>query len=109
MITDREKTIIDGLDLPENVGGVGLVASALKTSWGELNEAKLRVYAGKIGNSAAVKRLGFLMETLALGDAEALLPVAKQRSGYSKLDPTLPAQGKHNRRRGLLINAEVEG
>jgi predicted transcriptional regulator of viral defense system len=108
-VTDREKTIIDGLDLPENVGGVGLVASALKESWTELNEAKLRAYAGKIGNSAVAKRLGFLMERLALGDAEALLPLAKRGSGYSRLDPTLPATGKHSRRWGLLINAEVEG
>ena len=47
MITDREKTIIDGLDLPENVGGVGLVASALKASWSELNEASLETTRGR--------------------------------------------------------------
>lgn len=109
MITDREKTIIDCLDLPENGGGVGLVASALKASWSDLNEAKLRDYAGKIGNSAVAKRLGYLMERLAIGDAESLLPAAKRGSGYPRLDPTLPAEGKHNRRWGLLINAEVEG
>jgi len=109
MMTDREKTIVDGLDLPENAGGVGLVATALKASWSDLNEGKLRDYAGKIGNSAVAKRLGFLMETLALGDAEALLPVAKQGSGYSRLDPTLPATGRYSRRWGLLINAGVEG
>jgi predicted transcriptional regulator of viral defense system len=109
MITDREKTIIDGLDLPEYAGGLGLVASALKASWSELNEAKLRDYAASMGKSAVAKRLGFLMETLNLGDAEALLPVAKQGSGYPRLDPTLPVAGKHNRRWGLLINAEVNG
>ena len=108
-ITDREKTIIDCLDLPENGGGVGLVATALKQSWDQLDETKLHDYARRIGNSAVAKRLGFLMETLALGDAEALLPVATGGSGYSRLDPTLPATGKHNRRWGLLINAEVEG
>jgi predicted transcriptional regulator of viral defense system len=107
VITDREKTIIDGLDLPENVGGLGLVATALRQSWNEFDEGRLCDYARKIGNSAVAKRLGFLMETLALGDAEALLPIAKRGSGYSRLDPTLPATGKYSRRWGLLINAEV--
>ena len=27
--------------------------------------------------------------------------------GFSPLDPTLPKKGKHNRRWGLLVNAEV--
>jgi predicted transcriptional regulator of viral defense system len=109
MITDREKTIIDGLDLPENVGGIGSVTTALKQCWDQLDEGKLQHYAVKMGNSAVATRLGFLMETLDLGDAEVLLPVAKRGSGYSRLDPTLPARGKHNRMWGLLINAEVEG
>jgi predicted transcriptional regulator of viral defense system len=38
------------------------------------------------------------------GDAEALRASAKQAAGYPRLDPTLPARGKYNRRWGLLIN-----
>ena len=70
-ITDKEKTIIDGLDLPKYVGGVGEIAKALAQSWNELNEEKLREYAVKIGNTAVGKRLGFLMETLGLGNPES--------------------------------------
>jgi predicted transcriptional regulator of viral defense system len=33
LVTDQEKTIIDGLALPQYVGGVGTVATALATSW----------------------------------------------------------------------------
>jgi predicted transcriptional regulator of viral defense system len=47
------------------------------------------------------------MESLGLGDAEALRASAKLAAGYPRLDPTLPAQGKHNRRWGLLINVKV--
>jgi predicted transcriptional regulator of viral defense system len=66
-----------------------------------------RDYAARIGNSAAAKRLGFLMESFGLGDAEALRASAKPAAGYPRLDPTLPARGKYNRRWGLLINVKV--
>lgn len=106
-ITDREKTIIDGLDLPRCVGGIGEIAKAISGSWSQLNEAKLREYAGKIGNSGVAKRLGFLMETLRLGDPEALRKAVPLASGFLPLDPTLPKRMKYNRRWGLLVNAEV--
>jgi len=106
-VTDREKTIIDGLDLPQHVGGVGEIAKALMVSWKVLDEKKLRSYAAKIGNSAVAKRLGFLMETLGLGDVEALRKEAPLAPGFSPLDPTLPKRGKYNRRWGLLVNAEM--
>lgn len=107
-ITDREKTVIDAFDLPRNTGGIGIIAAALRSHWKELDESRLRDYAVKLGNSAAVKRLGFLMESLGLGDAEALRASAKLAAGYPRLDPSLPAQGKHNRRWGLLINVKVD-
>jgi predicted transcriptional regulator of viral defense system len=108
MVTDREKTIIDGLDLPQYVGGVAEIAKALSTVWTQLNESKLRKYVVKIGNSAVAKRLGFIMEMLKLGDVERLRKVAVLAPGFSPLDPTLPRHGKYNRRWGLLINTEIK-
>ena len=106
-ITDKEKTIIDGLDLPKYIGGVGEIAKVLTKAWNELDATKLWAYAAKIGNSAVTKRLGFLMETLGVGDPEALRKASSLAPGFSPLDPTLPKQGKHNRRWNLLINARV--
>ena len=108
MVTDREKTIIDGLDLSQYIGGVVEIAKALSTVWTQLNESKLRKYAVKIGNSAVAKRLGFLMETLGLGNVEALRKAVTLAPGFSPLDPTLPRRGKYNRRWGLLINMEIK-
>ena len=108
MVTDREKTIIDGLDLPQYVGGVAEVTKALSIGWTQLNESKLRKYAVKIGISAVAKRLGFLMETLGLGNVEALRRVVTLAPGFSPLDPTLPHHGKYNRRWGLLVNTEIK-
>ncbi|TAN41171.1 MAG: hypothetical protein EPN22_15660 [Nitrospirae bacterium] len=107
MITDKEKTIIDGCDLPQYAGGVGEISKALATGWAQLDETKLRKYAAKIGNSAVAKRLGFLMETLGLGDVEKLRKAVVMAPGFSPLDPTMPRSGKYSRRWGLLVNAEI--
>lgn len=107
-VTDREKTIIDGLDLPQYVGGVSEITKALTGSWKLLDEKKLRKYAAKIGNSAVAKRLGFMMESLRLGDVEVLRTETPRAPGFSALDPTMPKQGKYNRRWGLLVNAEIQ-
>jgi predicted transcriptional regulator of viral defense system len=109
MVTDREKTIIDALDLPRLAGGIGIVSEALRSSWLQLDEKRLRDYAIRIGNSAVAKRLGFLMEAHSVGDAEALRKAARLAHGYPALDPTVPAGGTYNRRWGLLVNAKVTG
>ena len=107
-VTDREKTIIDGLDLPQYVGGVSEIIKALIGSWKMLDEKKLRKYATKIGNSAVAKRLGFIMEILRLGDVELFHTEVPRAPGFSALDPTMPKHGKYNRRWGLLVNAEIQ-
>jgi predicted transcriptional regulator of viral defense system len=106
-VTEREKTIIDGLDLPKYVGGVGEIVKGLKLAWNDLDENKLLNYAVRIGNSAVAKRLAFLMETLGLGRPESIRKKIALAPGFSPLDPTLPRQGKYNRRWGLLINVEI--
>jgi predicted transcriptional regulator of viral defense system len=73
-----------------------------------LDETKLRDYAAKIGNSAVAKRLGFLMETLGVGDPEVLRKAISLSPGFSPMDPMLPRQGKHNRRWNLLINTKAD-
>jgi predicted transcriptional regulator of viral defense system len=80
----------------------------LSIGWTQLNESKLRKYAGKIGNSAVAKRLGFLMEILGLGNVEAFRKMVTLAPGFSSLDPTLPRHGKYNRRWGLLVNMEIK-
>jgi len=107
MVTDPEKTIIDGLALPQYVGGVGTVARALSTSWSNLDEKRLHHYAAKFGTSAVVKRLGYLQEALEVGEPEKLRLSTLLSAGYPRLDPTLPADGTLSRRWGLLVNARV--
>jgi predicted transcriptional regulator of viral defense system len=48
------------------------------------------------------------METLDLGDVEALRAKVPRAPGFSRLDPTLPKRGRYNRRWGLLVNVEIQ-
>lgn len=107
-VTDREKTIVDGLDQPRYVGGIEEIVKALAGVWGRLDEVKLRSYAARIGNSAVAKRLGFIMEAVGIGNPATFHEEMRLAPGFSPLDPTLLHHGKHNRRWGLLVNVEVK-
>jgi predicted transcriptional regulator of viral defense system len=107
-ITDLEKTLLDGLMLPQYVGGVGTISQALAHSWPRFDEARLYDYAVRIGVSAVVKRLGFLLEALRVGNPETLRRSVELATGYPLLDPTLPAVGPHSRRWGLRVNVKVQ-
>jgi predicted transcriptional regulator of viral defense system len=94
MVTDREKTIIDALDMPRLAGGIGIVSEALRASWPQLDEKRLRESVVRIGNSAVAKRLGFLMEAHGVGDSEALRKAARLAPGYVPTSLLLPV-GAH--------------
>lgn len=108
VISSPEKTIVDCLDHPEHSGGVEEVAKTLYFAKDEINPKKLVLFAKKIGNTAVLKRLGYLAEVLKLEDCLKLLAVAKLGSGYSLLDPTLPKRGKIRETWKLVLNAPID-
>jgi len=99
-ITDREKTIIDCLDKPQYCGGIVEVAKALKNE--NFDADILLDYAGKIGNSGVIRRLGYLCDIL---DIKISLPKIETRN-YLYLDPTMPKKGLKNARWKLMINLD---
>ncbi|RLF72175.1 MAG: hypothetical protein DRN55_06500 [Thermoplasmata archaeon] len=99
-ITDKEKTIIDCLDKPQYCGGIVEVAKALKN--GEFDKSKLIEYSSRIGNSAVIRRLGYLCDLLKI---DVSPPVVDTRN-YLYLDPTMPKAGVKNARWRLIINLD---
>lgn len=99
-ITDKEKTIIDCLDLPQYAGGIIEVAKALKSN--TFDNKKLASYAQRIGNSGVLRRLGYLCELL---NIKIKLPKLNIRN-YLLLDPTMPNKGPKSAKWRLIINLD---
>ncbi len=95
-VTDREKTILDGLDRPDLSGGGVEIVKGLREGDGELNWERLTEYVRRFGSGTVVKRLGFLAEALGLAHPPSQEVLEEwQRlltAGISKLDPSSPRE-----------------
>ncbi|MDH2908038.1 MAG: type IV toxin-antitoxin system AbiEi family antitoxin [Candidatus Nitrosotalea sp.] len=107
-ISSPEKTIVDCLDHPEHAGGLDEVAKAFYFSKKELDAKKIVEYAKKIGNTAVIKRLGFITEVFGWDDYIFLLSSAKIKSGYSLLDPTIPKTGHIREKWKVVVNITID-
>lgn len=87
-MADKEKTVIDCLDQPRYAGEIVEVAKGLWNGRTEFNFDRMLGYIDRMGNSAIVKRLGFLLETLGILDSRVRLGLQKRLTyGYVDLDP----------------------
>lgn len=108
-VSDLERTIIDGLKQPEHCGGLTEVAKGLWMRREDMKADRLVEYATRLGVGAVVRRLGFLLETYELAAAPELDRLRNAFTAtYVRLDPVLPAEGKHLRRWRLQLNVDPE-
>lgn len=109
LISDRERTIIDGLRHPAFVGGITEVAKGLWMKRDVMNVERLVDYAQRLGIGAVVRRLGYLLEHYELADSVALEPLRTRLTAtYQRLDPLLPAEGAFLSRWRLQLNVTPE-
>jgi predicted transcriptional regulator of viral defense system len=109
MISDMERTIIDGLMHPAFAGGITEVAKGLWMKRDALKAERLVDYALRLDVGAVVRRLGFLLERYGLADAATLEPLrARLTATYQRLDPLLPAEGAFLSRWRLQLNVTPE-
>ena len=107
-VSDLEKTLLDCAARPELCGGLEL-AKGLWMRKNDLNEDRLAAYARRLDHKAAIKRIGFLLETYNLGRPETIASLQNLVNlRYSPLDPTLPAQGPYRARWRLCVNLDPE-
>ena len=109
-ISDKGKTLADCLNHPEYCGGITEIAKALWNAKDEVSMEKLIDYSIIMGNSAILKRLGFLLELLHVDFSENLIESmrANLKKGYVLLDPLEEAQGNYSTRWGLRVNVSEE-
>ena len=109
MISDMERTVIDGLRHPAFAGGITEVAKGLWMQRDALKVERLVDYAQRIGVGAVVRRLGYLLEHYGLADAPTLEPLRGLLTAtYQRLDPLLPTEGTFLSRWRLQLNVTPE-
>jgi len=91
-ITDPERTLLDGLSMPQYCGDFAEVLHAFEARGTDLDPQRIIEYALKL-DTATAKRLGWVLEhrgiELSKLERLAALPI----KGYRKLDPTGPRKG----------------
>ena len=109
-VSDPSRTVVDLLSDPLLGGGIRHVADVLEAYYhsGHWSEKLLGDYLERLGNRAAYKRLGYLVETLGLDSPDLLQECwESMSSGISLLDPSLPVRGTSLRRWNLRANATI--
>jgi predicted transcriptional regulator of viral defense system len=109
IISDLERTVIDGLRRPEYCGGITEVARGLWIRHQDTKVEKLIHYATRLKVGAVIRRLGYLLELydLATPDELKLLQSGLTRTS-DLLDPILPKGGPYSRRWRLQLNVSAD-
>lgn len=111
-VTNREKTLLDAAARPDLSGGIGQLAQALQVAHSDINWQRLDDYLVRWGGGVVVKRLGYLLERLALP-----IPDRKTRleqwqnmlsAGISPLEPGMAARGRTVTRWRVRVNVDLE-
>ncbi len=95
-ITDPERTLLDGLSMPQYCGDFAEVLHAFEARASELNLERIIEYALEL-DAATVKRLGWVLEHQGIEPPKLERLAALPIKGYRKLDPTGPRNGPRNR------------
>jgi predicted transcriptional regulator of viral defense system len=109
-VSDPSRTIVDLLDDPPLGGGMRHVADVLRSYFEgtSRDDDLLADYAGKIGNRAVFKRLGYLLETLGIASPKLTKLCADRMSaGINLLDPSAKPSGPILKRWGLRVNVKL--
>lgn len=96
-VTDLERTLLDGLSMPQYCGDFGEVLHAFAAAGDRLDIEKIAGYAQKL-DVATAKRLGWTLESEGMHDSRLEVLAALPIKGYRPLDPTGPRRGPCNRR-----------
>lgn len=107
-VTDLERTIVDAFDRPQYCGGFYESAKALLSALPKLDLSVIGAYARRLGNQTVLKRIGFILEALGLGDNAHLENWRKDLSrGWPLLDPHGPRSGTYSVKWRLVANVPV--
>ncbi|HXX38946.1 MAG TPA: type IV toxin-antitoxin system AbiEi family antitoxin [bacterium] len=109
MVSDLERTILDGLRQPRYCGGVTEVAKGLWMRRADMDVHELIDYALRLNIGAVTRRLGYLLETYGIGTSSEVQRLRGALTlAYASLDPLLPPGGKFLARWRLRLNVPLD-
>ena len=94
-MTDLERTLLDGLAMPQHCGGFGEAIYAVAEAMGRLDLERIAEYAQRLGPAVA-KRAGWVLELHGCEAPQLEELAAIPIKGHRKLDPTGPKKGAYN-------------
>ena len=108
-ISDLERTVIDGLRMPEYCGGITELAKGLWMRQEAIDGSRLIDYAMRINSGAVIRRLGYIMDVYRIGSSDMIDKLRNHLTEtYVKLDPLLPSDGKFLRKWRLQLNVSPD-
>ena len=107
-MADAARTVVDVLDDPRLAGGIRVAAELVAAYLADNDPAKLVECADRLGNGAVFKRLGYILATMGLGNAD-LVEACRSRikAGISMLDPSAAPGGERIGEWALRLNARL--
>ena len=102
-VTDLERTLLDGLNMPRYCGDFGEALHAFEMGAERVDMERITGYAARLG-AATTRRLGWVLEHLDVEDSVVDNLSSVSSSGFHKLDPSGPDRGTYNRRWMILEN-----
>ncbi len=100
VIAEKEKAIIDSLLFPQYSGGMTEIVRVIRTKDYDLQ--KLINYAKKTGSKGTLRRLGYILDYLAIADLKFTLG-----KGYELFDPTKNKANNFNKKWLLDVNNDI--
>lgn len=104
-ISSKEKTVVDCLFIPEYSGGLTEVVKAFRE---KLDYERLYDYAIKMDDLAAIKRLGYILDTLKIKTPVLGKLLSRSKGGYCLLDTGGPKTGSKNKKWRIIENISKE-
>ena len=96
-MTDPERTLLDGLSMPQYCGDIAEVLHAFEVRGSQLNVTRIVDYARRL-DSAAAKRLGWVLDRQSIARPQLQPLLDLPIKGFRRLDPTGPRKGPYNKR-----------
>lgn len=106
--SDLERTILDCLSRIEYCGGLVELVKGLWSITAKINWKKLIAYSYRYANKSAIKRLGYIAESLDIGVSylPELHGIIEKNQDYVLLDSTGEKTGKYYKKWRIQINIE---